>query len=349
MAGTFITLDPADFVVSSDAITATLWSGGNPTLNTFFTSSTQEAGSSGNFYLNVFQTASTDANAAIQFAIAYGNLVGSGSQDYNLAVDGYSPTATIYGQWQDLVIGDENTNFTFGTITSSQFYVLSIDRTRYKEALALGTLSLTLTGSLGSITLTDNSNYTTAVTTTGAGVTVYQLITGSQGTKATITSRNTADGYSANSGSYGWLLPQLGAIILNPLALADFAVSGGIGFLYSGSATGSVVPNTSPNRSMFAALSGSGNFKLNSQETITSDYVFVRARSSEFNYSENPSYISGSTGEVLYPYFINNPQTYITTIGLYNDSTELLAVAKLSRPLLKNFTKEALVRVKLDF
>ena len=54
MAGTFITLDPADFVVSSDAITATLWSGGNPTLSTFYTSSTQEAGSSGNFYLNVY-------------------------------------------------------------------------------------------------------------------------------------------------------------------------------------------------------------------------------------------------------------------------------------------------------
>jgi len=348
MAGTFITLDPADFVVSSDAITATLWSGGSPTLSTFYTSSTQAAGSSGNFYLNVYQTASTDSNAAIQFAIAYGNLVGSGSQDYNLAVDGYSPTATIYGQWQDLVIGDENTNFAFGTITSSQFYVLSIDRTRYKEALALGTLSLTLSGSSGSITLTDNSAYTTAVTTTGAGVTVYQLITGSQGAKATITSRNTADGFSANSGSYGWLLPQLGAIILNPLALADFAVSGGIGFQYNAS-SGSIVPTTSPNTSMFNALSGSSNFMLNSQETITSDYVFVRARSSEFNYSENPSYISGSTGEVLYPYFINNPQTYITTIGLYNDSTELLAVAKLSRPLLKNFTKEALVRVKLDF
>lgn len=348
MAGTFITLDPADFVVSSEAITATLWSGGNPTLSTFYTSSTQEAGSSGNFYLNVYQTESTDANAAIQFAIAYGNILGSGSQDYNLAVDGYSPTATIYGQWQDLVIGDENTNFAFGTITSSQFYVLSIDRTRYKEALALGTLSLTLTGSSGSITLTDNSNYTTAVTTTGAGVTVYQLITGSQGTKATITSANTANGYSANSGSYGWLLPQLGAIILNPLALADFATSGGIGFQYNAS-SGSTTPSTTPNRSMFNALRGSHNFMLNSQETITSDYVFVRARSSEFNYSENPSYISGSTGEVLYPYFINNPQTYITTIGLYNDSTELLAVAKLSRPLLKNFTKEALVRVKLDF
>ena len=67
------------------------------------------------------------------------------------------------------------------------------------------------------------------------------------------------------------------------------------------------------------------------------------------NYSENPSFISGSTGEVLYSSFINNPQTYITTVGLYNDNNELLAVAKLSRPLPKDFTTEALVRVKLDF
>ena len=91
------------------------------------------------------------------------------------------------------------------------------------------------------------------------------------------------------------------------------------------------------------------SFALNSEETVTSDYVFVRARNSEFNYSENPSFISGSTGEVIYPNFINQPQVYVTTIGMYNDSNDLLAVAKMSRPLLKDFTKEALVRVKLDF
>ena len=99
---------------------------------------------------------------------------------------------------------------------------------------------------------------------------------------------------------------------------------------------------------MHIVKSGS-SFGLNAEETITSDYVFIRARNSEFNYSENPSYISGSTGEVIYNYFINNPQTYMTTVGLYNDSNELLAVAKLSRPLQKDFTKEALIRVKLDF
>jgi hypothetical protein len=52
---------------------------------------------------------------------------------------------------------------------------------------------------------------------------------------------------------------------------------------------------------------------------------------------------------VIYSSFINNPQTYVTTVGLYNDSNELVAVAKLSRPLIKDFTKESLIRVKLDF
>jgi hypothetical protein len=107
------------------------------------------------------------------------------------------------------------------------------------------------------------------------------------------------------------------------------------------------------NAQLFQAISGSAavatSFYLNSQESISSDYIFVRPKSSQFNYSENPSFISGSTGEVLYSDFINNPQTYITTIGLYNDTNQLLAVAKLSRPLPKNFTTEALVRVKLDF
>ena len=119
------------------------------------------------------------------------------------------------------------------------------------------------------------------------------------------------------------------------------------GSAYSGSAT--YTSQTNANSQLYRAISGSTGFSLNSQETIVSDYIFVRPRSSEFNYSENPSFISGSTGEVLYPQFINNPQVYITTIGLYNDTNQLLAVAKLSRPLTKDFTKEALVRVKLDF
>jgi len=132
----------------------------------------------------------------------------------------------------------------------------------------------------------------------------------------------------------------LGTILLNPSAISQSI---------------QVAPSRSNNsdgfnpRRLYNSISLGASFVLNYQETITSDYVFVRARNSEFNYSENPTFISGPTGEVIYDEFINSPQTYITTVGMYNDQNELLAVAKLSRPLIKDFTKEALVRVKLDF
>ena len=345
----FVRLTADDFVVSTDSISATAWTTGNPTLSTFFTSSTQENGSSGDYYLNVYDTGSDLSGSAVQFAIAYGNAYGSGSLAYNTSVDGKSPSATIYGQWQDLAIGDENTDFIFGNITASEFFALPLERTCYKEAIFLGSLTLKISGSGQTLSLTDNSAYASTTIFNEAGR-VYQLISGSAGVKNT--SVNT-DGYTTNSGSYGWLLPDVGTIILNPLALSCSKADGGIDFRWSGSATASAAPNESPLVSMYYGISGSGaaaaGFTINSQENITSDYVFVRPRSSEFNYSENPSFISGSTGEVLFSTFINNPQTYITTVGLYNDTNQLLTVAKLSRPLNKNFTKEALIRVKLDF
>ena len=138
-------------------------------------------------------------------------------------------------------------------------------------------------------------------------------------------------------------------MLLNAQALALTAASGGIGLIYSGSQFSTSASNGFNNTRIYNAISGAGSFELNSQENVTSDYVFVRPQNAEFNYTTNPSFISGSTGEVLYSTFINNPQTYITTVGLYNDANELLAVAKLSRPLVKDFTKEALIRVKLDF
>lgn len=347
----FKRLETDDFVVSTDAVAAAMWTTGNSTLTQFYTSSTQEAGASGDFYLNVYQTGSDLSGSAVQFAVAYGNKYGSGSYVYNLAVDGHSPSSTVYGQYQNLVIGDENTDFVFGAVTQSQFHAITFERARYKESLMLGTLTLKLSGSAGVISLTDNSQYVVSDSFNEAGR-VYQLISGSAGVKYT-NNGTTSDGYSAKSGSYGWFLPDIGTILLNSKALAEPAISGGIAFGYSGSTgdSGSQIPTVTPMSSMYKAISGStaASFTANSQENITADYIFVRPRSSEFNYSENPSFISGSTGEVLYSSFINSPTTYITTVGLYNDSNELLAVAKLSRPLQKDFTKEALVRVKLDF
>jgi hypothetical protein len=332
----FNRLAPEDFVVSADPVTSPLWSGNNPTLTAFYSSSIQEAGSSGNFYLNVYQTASTSTDAEIQFAITYGDVLGSGSQWYNPSVDGASYSRTIYGQYRNLVLGDEFSSFIFGGVTSSYFWALSIDRNRFKQSLLPGTMTLKLSGSSGIISLTDNSNASPTVTFNDAGR-VYQLVSGSAG--SVFTGVNSS-GYSTNQGSYGWFLPDIGTILINPLATSE---SIGLEASRSNNSDGLNY------RALFNALNLGAEFTANSQETIAADYIFVRARNAEFNYSENPSFISGSTGEVIFNNFINNPQTFPTTIGLYNDNNELLAVAKLSRPLLKDFTKEALVRVKLDF
>jgi hypothetical protein len=245
----------------------------------------------------------------------------------------------MYGQYRALILEDENASFVFGkgnnVITGSNFWILSIERARYKQSLFPGSLNLQISGSGGIINLTDDSQDNPVNTFIGSSR-VFQLISGSNGTAGTLAN----SGYVANSGSYGLVFPDLGTIMLNPYALSQSI---------------QVSPSRSNNsdglnnQRLYNAINLGNSFSLNSEETITSDYVFVRARNSEFNYSENPSFISGSTGEVIYDNFINAPQVYLTTVGMYNDSNELLAVAKMSRPLLKDFTKEALVRVKLDF
>jgi len=334
----FKRFDPQDFVVSSDSITSTVWSTGNPTLATFYTSSIQLASSAGNYYLSIFDTTSS-ADQQVQFDIVYANMVGSGSVWYNPIVPGNSYTKTMYGQYRSLILEDENANFIFGTgtnyITGSDFWVLSIERARYKQSLLPGSLNLQISGSGGVVNLTDDS-LDTLVSTFIGSTRVYQLISGSNGTAGSLP----GSGYVTNSGSYGLIFPDLGTIIINPYALSQsIAVEPSRSYNADGL-------NTSR---LYDAINLGASFQLNSQETITSDYVFVRARNAEFNYSENPSFISGSNGEVIYDEFINQPQVYITTVGMYNDNNDLLAVAKMSRPLLKDFTKEALIRVKLDF
>ena len=334
----FKRLDAEDFVVSSDSISATLWSTGAPTLTSFYTSSVQAAGSAGNYYLSVYQTSSTSTDAATQFDIVYADVAGSGSTPYNAVIPKNSPSSTIYGQYRALILEDENASFIFGTdtnvLTAEDYWVLSVERARYKESLFPGSFNLTLSGSGGTIHLTDNSQDVLVNTFIGSSR-VFQLVSGSNG------SAIAGGGYVANSGSYGLLFPELGTVLLNPNAISQ-----SIGVTTNRTAG---LANGTNNATLYNSINLGESFKLNSQETITSDYLFIRARNSEFNYTENPTFISGSTGEVIYDNFINNPQTYITTVGMYNDSNELLAVAKISRPLIKDFTKEALLRVKLDF
>jgi hypothetical protein len=340
----FTALAPTDLVVSSDSITAPAWSTNVPTLSTFFTSSADKT-----YYLDVYNTGSNLNNSAVQFSIAYGNINGSGSAPINTLIPGISPTRVNFGQYRNIIFGDAETKFNFstGNTASLDMIAIQIDRNRYKESLFLGTFNLGLKVGSDSLILTNNSNDVSTVTYVDAGR-VYNIVSGSNGTAANtpLLSDAPAKGYTA-SGSYGLFLPDVGLIVLNPKALACPVGRGGLAITMTQTANSAT--NIANLQTIYQAISSSANFQLNSQETISSDYVFVRIPNAGYNYSTNPSFISGSSGEMIYSNFINSPQTYITTVGMYNNNNELLAVAKLSKPLVKDFTKEALVRVKLDW
>jgi hypothetical protein len=324
----FTRYNTEDSVISSETVTRGLWSGDAYTLSSFFTGSGYTE-----YYLDIYDAnVNISPSASIQFDIQFGHASGSGSAPINTAVPGYSPSRVVYGQYRNLVYGTETQNFSFdnGTTTSNAIYVINISRARYKESLLPGSLNLTLTGTSGSRQFTDDSGTTTLSRYVGENR-YYNIISGSSG--AYYTSGNP-------SVYYGMFLPDLNIIILDAYAL-------------SGSNTPNITFSTAPSAQynhlrLWSALTGSGNFQMNSSETISARYFFTRIKNSEYNYTSNPSIIDAN-GNILYTTLINNPQTYVTTVGMYNDNNELLAVAKLSKPLVKDFTKEALIRVKLDY
>jgi hypothetical protein len=311
-----------DSVISSETVVRGLWPSDNVNLTSVATSSTQASASQ--FYLDVYNA------GEVVFSIEYAHISGSGSAYFNSNVTSSTPTKVVYGQYRNLIYGSETATFQIGGSTVNSFYVINVARSRYKESIHPGSLTLALSGSSGVISLTDNSNVLTNSQFIDSNR-YFNIVSGSAGVPA------------SGSTIYGHMFPDLGLIVLNPSVI-------GSGYITTpGTSTNSYDNNNAKlYDSINRAVGGSRFFRLQSQETISSRFFFTRIKNSEYNYTSNPSIID-NTGNILYSTLIDNPQTYITTVGLYNDNNELLAVAKLSRPLVKDFTKEALIRIKLDY
>jgi len=349
---TFTFFEDGDTVNSIDRVFTSAWSESTNdlgTINGFFSSSTQydttSATSSGAFFMDIFHKDPGSADSEVQFAIAYGHKAGSGSLDFTNAAgsEGFSATKAVYNQYRNLVFGgDETQNFNFNGHTPDGIYVINVNRARYKHALRMGNLDFSLSGSADrQLFLTDDS-----VTTSGSANAIrsgvgreFNIVSGSSGIRL-----GTSNTFVTDSGSYGFVYPDAGFIILNADALGASQANGGISLT---TGTGSNTNDQNPIK-LQTALQLGDKFILDGQEDVASKFYFIRAKNTEFNYTTNDSFTQ-EDGTLNFDSMIDNPQTYITTVGLYNDNQDLLAVAKLSQPLPKDFTKEALIKVKLDY
>jgi len=354
----FTEFDPADDVIRNNVETVTrgLFSGNVGSMTTFFTSSTNFSATQQRYFHAVYdKDPATDDTAQIQFSIAYGHFNGSGSEDPTGNLNNDTPSRAIYKQYAQLLLPPNDYQFTFGDGTTSDagIYVLNFNRARIREKIDPGNFEINLRPlnnggaalTSGMIRIIDDSSVTSG--TEGEGGLIYNLVSGSIDGGTDIHS-------PASPTYFGLLYPQHGVAILSADALDAEYAAGGADFT---TGTDSAVEAVNAMR-LFRSISGSCTaavsgetfgLQARSSEQVKSTYFFCRLKNAEYNYSNNPSFVTGSLGQLAFNTFIQDPQVYITTVGLYNDRKELLAVAKLSQPLLKSFTREALVKVKLDF
>lgn len=336
-----------------EVITTGLWTGDTGSLTAAYTSSTQVAAASGDYYYNVYNAdPATDTTAEVQFGVAYGHVNGSGSVSLANSDDALLASKANYAQYKSVILDPTDSKFSFengaGTkVDSNDIYAINVNRARYREKMDPGNWSLTLTGTGGTHTFIDDSGKKFGDTLGKAGR-VFKVVSGSLnlGTENEATIHSTV---SSGDVGFGLFYPDRGIIILSPAALEDAVGNvtvNGASVSIAGSASTSAEQEN--HKILVNAINVGGDFQARRTENVSTQHFFVRATNREFNYSNNPTYVNAS-GKFAETTFETDPQTYITTIGLMNDANEMIAVAKTSQPIQKSFDKEVLIKVKLSF
>ena len=322
-------------------ISSGIFSGGSGTLSSFFTSSTQQAtGSFLSIYHQDPNEVATANTAEVQFDIGYAHFAGSGSKgNTTKTTAGNRESLAMYSQFAQVVLPPLQKQFkmTGAPTGSDSFFFLSFLRSRMREKIDPGNWELRL----GKFRLIDDSNATSNPTVNEGGR-VFNVVSGSISTGTAVVKTTAAN---ESGGALGLFYPDLGIIILDAeqMRARDNANASK---LTHGQSTNAFDNNP---QKLFNKIVAGAYFQVRREEEISSTNFFCRVNNKKYNFSSNPTFATGSDGAFTQATFFKDPKVFITTVGLYNDENELLAVAKLSKPVLKSYSREAIIKVKLDF
>lgn len=326
---------------------------------TFLTGSSPYDVKNGQYYLDVYNGSDE------YFSVAYGDYYNSGSSYFDYPVNGIADVLTnetkiIYTQYKNTLLQPGDVFFSFATgstevsVDSTSIFALNYVADKFQDQIDPGQIQLNFSGANGQYSFIDDSQVVNKQQN------VYYLISGSivNGVPVPYTKNNTI---SALYEGIGLFYPTNGVVILNAIKL-DSKV--GI--------TGNPPEITETRSSNINSVTRQGRWRdwitkffqsikrstksmaVRKSEFVPSTNYFVRVKNKEYNYSNNPTFVSDGTdgqvkGTIIYPELISNPRTYITSIGLYDSNNELLAIGKLSKPTQKSFDNELLIKVRIDF
>jgi len=331
-----------------DRVNSAMWASGDTTLtgSEMHTSSTQYA-TSGEYYLDVYRADPiADPTQVSQFSVAFGDFAGKGESSLEGQTSGLTPTKAIYSQYaallEDKNATDADFKFDISGSTDS-IYVINIGRNQLKERADSGNWEIKISGS-------SVHTFVDAFVGTGSndlGDGPIDIVSGSIAGGAAASPTYT---------SYGKFYPNYGVMVFNASNIdATTGMSIDLSQYHYGAYSAPYTSSTSMKKTaalgLFNAIKGGAHFKARNTEHLHTRTYFCRIPSYAANFSSNPTYVKQTTqdGTFLHSSMVGNPKSYITTVGLYDEQHELLAVAKLSKPLLKSFNREALVRVRLEY
>ena len=318
-------------------ISSGLWSAGSSTLTSFYTQSLN--GNITGSFLDIYQEdPNLSGSAEVQFSLGYAHIAGSGSAGNTTKLTtGGRQSAALYRQFRNLLLPPNSTNieFTAGSaVSKDDFYFISFQRARQREKIDPGNWQLNLKAGSDVVRLIDDSGASNNPTVNEGGR-VFNIVSGSIANGV-----ETAAASEGGDGAYGLFYPDLGIILLNARKLDDDT---------DVTTTRNTDAFDNNPQVLYKTIVEGASFQARREEEISSTNYFCRVNNRDFNFSTNPTYATQSDGSFTQPTFFKDPKTYITQVGLYNDANELLAIAKLSKPILKSYSREAIIKVKLDF
>ena len=372
IAGGNIQLDSTegmDKISQTDKVTSPYFSDGNTNLAAASIVSSSLTDTNETYFFGISNSSTPTTE---EWNVAFGSLNGYGSDDDADAIK--APTEAIYKQYANLLLAPTEVTGGFNiskgashtralTTRDEEIYVMSARRSNMKDRINKGTWQIDFSGSNSAgafgvvngpngnmLHLKDDSS-TTEPTATPAGDRYNIVSCSSAGVIAG----------AATVQNFGFFYPDAGVLVFSAAELSssipgksddeddvvifDDATHKGFGY------TKSVVDaNSKTALRLINCLQPTGaNLKFRDEEDQVSSQFFCRVRSGQMNFSNNPTFVSGSLNELRQKTMKGNPNTFITSVQLYNGAGEMVAVGNLSTPLKKNFSSEATIKVKLTY
>lgn len=348
----------ADDIISDEQEIETkeLWSHHTSSLQNHFRDVTSSLATV-DYRIDVWNGRPDDVCASIQYKIFYGDYHGKGAVDYG-GLDSETMTKAIYTQYAHVLLPHRQEKFVIDGNEEDYVYIIDVQRNLYETAMDTGNWELNLGYISSSITSGNSVSSSIVFGSWGStGSYIDETVTGSR-REVWLTSKTydvvqgtLEDGVTSGGNTIGKFYPNHGVIVLGGSKMDS---------LYNFNTNRNVQKNGLNPLRLFTSISGSSapntyfdasgdNIGFRGRRLIIkhNKFVFIRVKNQLFNYTNNPTYVTGSEGEIREE-FKNQEKVYITTIGLYNPQKELLAIAKLPQAYLKSCTEEALFTVKVS-